>query len=143
MDYRKGSHTKYNLAVHIVFIPKYRKKILYGQIGQKVRELIKEICSALEVEIIGGKVAVDHVHLHLSYPPHLAISKIVQHIKGKSSYKILNSFPDLKKVYWGSHFWARGYLAVSVGVITDEVVKAYLEKHDGDSIIQGDIQLEG
>lgn len=143
MDYRKGSHTKYNIGIHIVFIPKYRKRILNGQIGQRVRELIREICTGLDIEIIGGKVAIDHVHLHLSYPPHLSISNIVKQIKGKSSYKIMNSFPDLKKIYWGSHFWARGYLAVSVGVITDEVVKAYLEKHDGDSIIQGEILLEG
>jgi len=84
-----------------------------GQIGIKVRDLIRQIAIENDIEVISGKVAPDHVHIFVSYLLHLSISEMMQKIKGKSSYKIMASFPDLKKVYWGRHFWARGYLAVS------------------------------
>ena len=139
--YRTTSHSKYDLKVHLVFIPKYRKRILTGHIGIKTRELIRQICTEMDVEIITGKMAPDHIHLFISYPPYLSVSTIMQKIKGKSAYKILNSFPDLRKVFWGRHFWARGYLAVSSGNITDEVIQEYIELQDGDIIHQGDISI--
>jgi len=141
--YRTTPHSKYDLKVHIVFIPKYRKPVLHGQIGLKARDLIRQICTGLDVEIISGKISSEHVHLFVSYPPYLPVSKLVQKIKGKSAFKLFSSFPDLRKVFWGKHFWARGYLAVSSGNITDEMIKEYIEQQAGEDIHQGDIMLGG
>ena len=104
--YRTSAHSKHDVKVHIIFLPKYRKKILTGYLGEKIRDLIRQICSEIEVEIISGKLTIDHVHLFLSYPPYLSISDMVQKIKGKSSYKIMSMFPEVRKTFWGRHFWA-------------------------------------
>jgi len=139
--YRTTSHSKYDLKVHLVFIPKYRKKILTGQIGTKLRDLIRQICTENDIEIVSGKIAPDHVHVFVSYPPYLSVSEMMQKIKGKSSYKILSSFPDLKKIFWGRHFWDRGYLAVSSGNITDEMIQQYIDSQDGMEVKHGAIQV--
>ncbi len=88
-----------------------------------------------------GQVAKDHVHLFLSVPPSVTISRLVQQLKGKSSYKMMHEFPHLRKKFWGRHLWARGYFCVSSGNVTDEVIKEYIEKqsHDQDS----DFRVEG
>lgn len=139
--YRTSAHTKYDVKVHIVFIPKYRKRVLYGPVGEAVRELIRGICTELDVTIVSGKVAPDHVHLFVSYPAHLAISTMVQKIKGKSAYKLFGLFPHLRKTFWGRHFWGRGYLAVSSGNITDEMIQRYIEEQEGQDINHGDISM--
>jgi len=138
--YRRTAHSKYDLKVHIVFIPKYRKRVLYGKVGEYTRDLIRRICTEIDVEIITGKLAIDHVHLFVSYPPYLSISDMVQKIKGKSSYKVMNRYPHIKKTFWGRHFWSRGYLAVSSGNITDEMIHKYIEEQQGQQLArQGDI----
>ena len=129
-EYRKGSHTRYDLKIHIVWITKYRKPVLRGMIAKRVRELIREICLANEVQIIKGHVSKDHVHLLVSYPPRLAVSKLVQYLKEKSSRKMLQEFTELKKKFWGQHIWARGYFAVSTGNVTDKVIEQYIENQD-------------
>ena len=141
--YRTGSHTKYDLKVHLVFVPKYRKKVLTGMVGLKIRDMIREICTREDIEIISGKVAPDHVHLFLSYPPSSSISSIAQSIKGKSSYKVLAEFSHLRKVFWGRHFWARGYLAVSSGNITDEMIKQYIDEQEGEEVHHGSFNVGG
>jgi len=140
--YRTTPHSKYDLKVHLVFIPKYRKKILTGVVATTVRDLIRQICREIDVEIVSGKVAVDHVHLFVSYPPQVSISDIMKKIKGKSSYKMFSIMPNLRKIFWGRHFWSRGYLAVSTGNITDEMIQEYIKGQEGESI-DGDITVEG
>ncbi len=130
MDYRAGSHSRYDLKVHVVWITKYRKKILKGDISVRVRELIREICKSNDVVIVKGHISMDHIHLLLSYPPSVSVSKLVQYLKGKTSRRMLQDYTELRKVYWGQHLWARGYFAASVGTVTDEVVKEYIEKQD-------------
>ena len=139
--YRTTSHSKYDLKAHIVWVPKYRKKVLTGVIGQAIRDIIKQVCMTEDITIISGKLAPDHVHIFVSYPPHLSISKLVQKIKGKSSYKIMADFAHLRKTFWGKHFWGRGYMAVSSGNITDEVIKEYIESQEGENINQGSIEI--
>ena len=139
--YRTTSHSKYDLKAHIIFVPKYRKRALYGHVGIAVRDLIRQICTEIDVEIISGKVAPDHIHLFVSYPPYLSVSDLVQKVKGKSSFKLFSQFPDLKKTFWGRHFWARGYLAVSSGSITDELVQQYIENQEGEDIHHGPLDL--
>jgi putative transposase len=130
MDYRAGSHSRYELKVHLVWITKYRKKILRGDISTRVRELIREICKANDVVIIKGHISVDHIHLLVSYPPSISVSKLVQYLKGKTSRRMLQDYTELRKAFWGQHLWARGYFAASVGSVTDEIVKEYIEKQD-------------
>ena len=129
-NYRKGSHTVYDIKYHIVWITKYRKKVLEGAVAERVRELIRQICKANDVEILKGHVSKDHVHLFVSVPPHLSVSQLVQYLKGKSSNKLQLEFRHIQKEYWGRHVWARGYFAASSGNITDEIIKAYIENQD-------------
>ena len=129
-NYRKGSHTVYDIKYHIVWITKYRKKVLEGAVAERVRELIRQICKANDVEILKGHVSKDHVHLLVSVPPHLSVSQLVQYLKGKSSNKLQLEFRHIQKEYWGRHVWARGYFAASSGNITDEIIKAYIENQD-------------
>ncbi len=127
-NYRRSSHSVYDLKYHIVWITKYRKPVLRGEIGDRARELIREICKATDVEIIRGHISRDHVHLFVSVPPHLSISKLVQSLKGKSSRKLLSESKSLSRQFWGRHMWARGYFVASSGNVTDEVIMRYIEE---------------
>ena len=129
MEYRYGSHTVYKIRYHFVFVTKYRYQVLKGDVGLKARELIRQTCQAFEIEIIKGVVSKDHVHLLVSAPPSLAPSEIMRRIKGRSSAKLFESFPNLKHRFWGRHFWARGYFCVTSGELTEEMIKDYLEHH--------------
>ncbi len=127
--YRKASHTVYNINVHIVWITKYRYKVLKEDIGMRTKELIRRICNEENVEIIKGSISPDHVHILVSIPPSLSISKLVKFIKGKTSRKIQMEFPELRKKYWGQHLWARGYFVVSTGNVTTEMIQDYIDHH--------------
>ena len=129
MKYRTGSHTKYKIEYHFVWVTKYRYHVLTGDVGLRVRELIRQTCDHLEIEIIRGVVSKDHIHLLVSAPPNISASEIMKRIKGRCSTKILQEFPHLKKRYWGRHFWARGYFCVTAGELTKEMIKEYLAHH--------------
>jgi putative transposase len=107
----------------LVWIPKYRKAVLTGEVAVRVRDLIRQITLEHELEIISGKVARDHIHVFVSYRPTQKVSQIMQWLKGTSSQVLLQEFSHLRKKFRGRHFWARGYLAVSSGTITDEMIK--------------------
>lgn len=109
---------------------KYRYRILTGQVATRVRELIREICAANYVDIVSGSLSSDHIHLLISVPPSLSVSKIVQYIKGKSSRKMLQEFEDLRKQYWGQHLWARESFVVIVGNVNTEDVQRYIEQQE-------------
>ena len=126
-DYRKGSHTVYDIKYHIVWITKYRKAVLRGEIGVRLRELIRQTCEAQEVYIEKGHIALDHVHLLLSVPPNIAVSDLVQRLKGRSSRQMLDEFGELRRQFGGQHLWARGYFVASSGNVTDEVIAQYIE----------------
>ena len=129
-EYRKGAHTVYDLKYHVVWATKYRYHVLKGEIGVRVRDIIREVCMSNDIIIIKGHVSVDHVHLYVSAPPRLSVSKMVQYIKGKSSRRLQQEYPSLRKRYWGQHLWARGYFCATSGTVTDEMVKAYIEQQD-------------
>jgi len=130
MPYRKTAHSVYDLKYHIVWVTKYRKPVLRGEIALRVRELIRQTCQTLEVYIVQGHVSVDHIHLLVSVPPHLAVSVLVQRLKGRSSRKLLEEFNELSRQYWGRHMWARGYFAVTTGNVTDEIIRHYIASHN-------------
>lgn len=129
MEYRHGSHTKYKIEYHFVWVTKYRYQVLNGDVGIRVRELTRQTCEYLEIEILRGVVSKDHVHLLVSAPPHLSPSEIMKRIKGRTSTKLFQEFPHLKKRYWGQHFWARGYFCVTAGELTKEMIQEYLKHH--------------
>ena len=140
--YRKSSHTTYDLKYHLVWITKYRKHVLSGEVAKRARELIREICRARDVEILKGHISRDHVHIFVSVPPHVSISKLMQSIKGKSSRKMMSEFKTLSRAFWGRHIWARGYFAASSGNVTDEVIMQYIELQ-GKEPEEGDFRIEG
>lgn len=132
--YRLGAHTKTDLKVHIIWISKYRKDVLTGQVAIRTRDILRQIAMEHELEIISGKVASDHVHMFITYRPTQNVSKIVQWLKGISSRLLLSEFAHLRKQFWGRHLWARGYLAISSGNITDEMIQEYIESQEGEPI---------
>ena len=101
-----------------------------GVIAERVRELLRGICKEHEVEIIKGHISQDHVHMFVSVPPHMAVSKPVQYLKWKSSYKMLQENRQLSKLYWGRHLWGRGYFVATSGNITDEVIMEYINSQE-------------
>jgi putative transposase len=103
-NYRKSSHTVYDIKYHIVWITKYRKKVLSGVIAERVREIIREICKANDVEILKGHVSKEHIHIFVSVPQHLSVSKLVQYIKGKSSIKLQQEFKVIQKEFWADTY---------------------------------------
>ena len=129
VEYRKTSHSVSCMSVHLVWVTKYRFHILQGDIQQRTRDLIVQICNSENVQILKGVVSKDHVHMHIEYPPSLSVSMLVKKLKGRTSRILQIEFPQLKQKYWGRHFWAVGYGAWSTGNITDEMVQEYLEHH--------------
>src|SRR5271166_1692256 len=124
-EYRRGAHTVYEIHLHLVWTTKYRKAVLAGEAATRVRDLIREICGDHDVKIMKGHVSKDHVHLLVSIPPQVTISRLVQWLKGKTAYEMLHEFGPLRKQFWGRHLWARGYFCCSSGNVTDEVVAEY------------------
>jgi putative transposase len=126
---RKGSHSVQQLHVHIVWGTKYRYKVLQGEVQLRCRDLIRQSCDALDVQILKGVVSKDHVHLHLSYPAKLSVSDLIKRLKGRSAKVLLQEFNELRRRYYGGHLWGIGYGAWSTGNITDEMIQTYLEHH--------------
>ena len=133
MHYDKGKHTVFHHRYHIVWITKYRFRVLTGPVKLRVREIARQVCNELGVTIIKGVLSADHVHMFVSIPPHLAVSDVMRRIKGRTSRKIQMEFPDLRKKYWGRRFWARGYFCSTSGVVNDETILQYIQKHTPNS----------
>ena len=126
--YRKTSHSVYDIKYNVVWITKYRKPVLSKDVGRRLRELIRQVCTSMDIQIIKGHVSRDHVHMMVSVPPYISVSDMMKRIKGRTSYKLMNEYRGLKKAFWGQNFSARGYFAASTGNVTDEVIKKYIEE---------------
>ena len=124
--YRKTSHAIYDIKYHLCWLTKYRYQVMRGDIANRTREILKQICTQFDIKIIQGSIGSDHIHLFTSVPPNHSVSKIIQHLKGVTSRKLQQEFPELRKRYWGQHLWARGYFAVSSGNVTDEMWMDYI-----------------
>ena len=135
-EYQNNGHTRYDIKYHIVWITKYRYRIITQAIGERLKELLIQGCRCRGITIVKGHIGADHVHMLLSCPPYLAVSKIVQYLKGRSSRLLQDEYPNLKKQYWGQHLWGRGYFCATVGTVTEEMIKEYIESHkdEGSSI---------
>ena len=126
--YRTTSHTKFDNKYHLVWITKYRKRILRGEVAIRTRDIIRQTCEKFSVDIIKGNVSPDHIHILASIPPYYSVSKIIQNIKGRSSRIIQQEFPEIRKEYWGRHFWGIGYFCTTSGNVTDEMIMQYIEE---------------
>ncbi|MEO6348765.1 MAG: IS200/IS605 family transposase [Aquaticitalea sp.] len=125
--YKKLSHVVYKCEYHIVWVPKYRLRILKGEIKDLVENDIRMLCEWKSCEVQELNVQDDHIHLLVSVPPKISISKLMGTLKGKIAIKMFKSYPMLKKKpYWGNHFWARGYFVSTVG-LDEDMIKKYVK----------------
>tara|TARA_Y100001001_G_C7865675_1_gene259388 strand:- start:143 stop:532 length:390 start_codon:yes stop_codon:yes gene_type:complete len=117
------------LKVHLVWCTKYRHKALQQDVACRIRDLLRQICEANDIQIVKGHVSKDHIHLYVSYPPKLSVSEMIKRLKGRSSKMIQAEFPEVGAKFWGRHFWGIGYAAFSSGTVTDQTIQEYLERH--------------
>ena len=125
--FRKLSHASWHCQYHIIWVPKYRLRILTGQVGEEVRRCICAFSEQLKCEVIEINIQIDHVHLIVMIPPKISVSDYVGTVKGRTAIRVFNQFRHLKqKPYWGNHFWARGYCADTIG-LDEEKIRKYVK----------------
>ena len=122
-QFKRLAHAVWQCKYHIVWCPKYRFRILRGEIGKSIRNIIRQLCEWRSVEILEGNIQIDHIHLVLSIPPKYSVSEAVGFLKGKSAIKIFDFNHELKKRYWGRHFWAKGYCVSTIGLDEEQIRK--------------------
>jgi len=132
MDINSLSHTRWKCQYHIIFIPKYRQKRLYGKVKADLREIIQTLCKYKKVEIVDGAICKDHVHLSVQIPPKLSVSEFMGYLKGKSALMLYDKHPE-QRSKWDKSFWARGYYVATVGTVTEEVIKKYIAEQEEES----------
>ncbi len=125
---KSTAQTRYDLRYYFVFIPKYQKRVLTGKLAQKIAGMIRFACQIHDWEVFELAIQPDHVHLYVGCQPKWSPAKVMNLIKGVTSKKIRKLFPNLDEVYWGSTFWADGYLVKTVGSMTDKVISNYIQK---------------
>ncbi len=128
-NYNKLNHTTYDCKYHLIWIPKYRKKVIYGNLRRYLGEVLRELALQKESNIIEGHLMGDHVHLLISIPPKYAVSQVVGYIKGKSAIHIARTYAGRRHNFTGQSFWARGYFVSTVGR-DEETVKKYIKKQE-------------
>jgi putative transposase len=139
-QYETLSHTKWECKYHVVFIPKYRRKALYGELRSNLGEVIRKLTEQKESKIEEGHLLTDHVHIMISIPPKYSVSQVIGYIKGKSAIHIARTFMDKQRNFVGQHFWARGYFVSTVG--RDEgVVREYIRNQEAEDRRLDQLQL--
>ena len=124
-DLRKLAHAVWQCKYHIIWCPKYRFKIMKGALRQSVDEILRQLCEWKKLELLEMNVQEDHVHMVVSIPPKFSVSEVVGFLKGKCAIKVFDKHLELKKRYWGRHFWAKGYCVSTVG-LDEEKVRQYV-----------------
>ena len=129
------AHTKYMCKYHIVFIPKYRRKIIYNKLRKEIQKYIKDLCKWKGVEIIEGHMMPDHVHLLVEIPPRISVSSFMGYLKGKSSLMIFEKNPNLKYKFGNRNFWATGYYVSTVG-LNEAIIRKYIREQENEDIME-------
>ena len=129
MSKKTLSHVVWECKYHVVLVPKYRYQVFGQELREAVRDELKKLCLWMRLEILEGHVARDHVHMCLSIPPKYAVSEVMGTLKGKTAIRMFNKFPELRKRYWGSHFWSRGYYVNTVGK-NEDTIREYIRNQD-------------
>ena len=128
-DYDNLCHSVWECKYHVVFIPKYRKKALYGEIRKRMGEMFRALAKQKECEVLEGHLMPDHVHMLISIPPKYSVAQVVGYIKGKSTIHVARTFFDHKRNFVGQHFWARGYWVSTVGH-DEAAVRLYIQEQE-------------
>jgi putative transposase len=128
-DYQRLNHTRWDCKYHVVFIPKRRKKAIYGAIRKHLGEIFHELARHKESEIVEGHLCADHIHMCVSVPPKYALSNVIGYIKGKSAISIARNFAGKRRNFTGENFWARGYYVSTVG-LDEESVRKYIQQQE-------------
>lgn len=131
-EWKSSSHTKWDCKYHIVFIPKYRKKVFYGKLRRKVGTILRDLCQQKGVELLEGRAMPDHIHLCLSIPPKYSVAHVVGFLKGKSAVRIHRELLNERRMT-GLHFWAKGYCVSTVGYDEDAVRQYIRDQEERDS----------
>ncbi|WP_044045268.1 IS200/IS605 family transposase [Octadecabacter antarcticus] len=127
--YSSSVHTRFYHRFHVVWVTKYRYRVLQGAMRERIREIIMQTCAEIGVHDVKGVLRGGHVHMLLSIPLKLFLSNFMQLVKGRSSRRIEMEFPELCKRYWGRRFWACGYFSPTSGNVTDDIITQYLKLH--------------
>jgi putative transposase len=122
-QFKKLAHAVCRCKYHVVWCPKYRYRILRGEIGKTVRDIIRQLCEWKKIEILEGNIQSDHIHLVFEIPPKYSVSETVGFLKGKSAIKLFDFYLELKRQYWGRHFWSKGYCVSTVGLDAEQIRK--------------------
>ncbi len=130
VEYKTGSSTKHRLLFHLVFSPKYRRRVLLGVIARRLNELFAQACEMNDWEIHELNMQKDHVHMLLQINPKESLSYVMQILKGGSSFVLRKEYPDLEEFLWGDSFWADGFFAESVGTKNEKVIRDYIKNQD-------------
>ncbi len=139
-NYRKLQHTEWDCKYHVVFIPKYRRKVLYGKIREHLGDVFRRLARQKECEIEEGHLVADHVHMMIAIPPKHSVSQVVGYIKGKSAIHIARPFSGQRRDFTGQHFWARGYFVSTVGR-DEEVIRQYIRNQENEDQRQDQLKF--
>jgi putative transposase len=124
-EWKSQSHVRWYCRYHIVIVPKYRKKAIYGRLRKEIGKILRQLCEQFEIELVEGTAVADHVHLCLAIPPKYSVANAVGKLKGKSAIKIHREFLGRKRNFTGFHFWARGYCVSTVG-LDEQTIRKYI-----------------
>jgi len=138
--YKTLQHTEWECKYHVIFIPKYRRKVIYGQIRRELGDVFRRLARQKESEIEEGHLTADHVHMMISIPPKYAVAQVIGFIKGKSAIHIARHFGERRRNFVGHHFWARGYFASTVGR-DEEVIRRYIQRQEAEDQRQDQLKL--
>ena len=129
MDELSIAHTRWSCTYHIIFIPKYRRKVIYGKLRKDIGEILRQLCGYKGIEIVEANACSDHIHMLLRIPPKMSVSSFMGYLKGKSSLMIFDKHANLKYKYSNRHFWAKGYYVSTVG-LNKATIKKYIQQQD-------------
>ena len=135
------AHTKWMCKYHIVFPPKYRRKIIYNQYKESIRDILKQLCSYKGVEIIEGHLMPDHIHMLVSIPPKMSVSSFMGYLKGKSVLMIFEKHANLKYKFGNRHFWSEGYYVSTVG-LNEATIKKYIQEQEKSDILRDKLRVK-
>lgn len=124
-EWKSQSHVRWYCRYHVVIVPKYRKKAIYGRLRKEIGKILRQLCEQFEIELVEGTAVADHVHLCLAIPPKYSVANAVGKLKGKSAIKIHREFLGRKRNFTGFHFWARGYCVSTVG-LDEQIIRKYI-----------------
>ena len=140
-EIKKLEHSSYRCQYHIVFAPKYRRKVIYGELRADIGKILRKLCNEKKVEIIEAEACTDHIHMLVSIPPYLSISQFMGYIKSKSALMIFDRHANLQYKYGNRHFWATGYFVDTVGK-NEKIIKEYIRNQLQEDYISDQIGIE-